>query len=176
MRKEPVESVMTVCSPWSAGDVAVTTTSARGRLLEASTTCPVNAPLPICAAAERARSKTANAKSIAAQRSADPGCARAASALCPRVELRRFLTARFSKGGIDQSYPRWGPYLSESVWSISVTSHPRRKQKKNVRLVLLALDNINARPCRHFSCESAERRTIDRIEHRLCSRMTTSSS
>src|SRR5689334_11386549 len=68
MRNSPLASVTTICSPCSAGEVAVTTTSASGLLLEASTTLPVRVPEPICACAGRGPESTTG--SAAAESSA----------------------------------------------------------------------------------------------------------
>ena len=67
IRNAPDPSETTVCSPYKDGEVAVTTTSARGFLFEASMTLPMRVPDPICARAWAAhRFTTMNATSLGA--------------------------------------------------------------------------------------------------------------
>jgi hypothetical protein len=60
--------VTTTCSPWSAGDVIVTTTSATGAFVEASRTVPVMTALP-CAWAAWVTSALATTKGAEAAHS-----------------------------------------------------------------------------------------------------------
>src|SRR5215471_6637382 len=60
MRYRPVESVTTICSPWRLGEVAVTTTSATGAWVWASTTFPVSTALEACASTTEGSSTLAS--------------------------------------------------------------------------------------------------------------------
>src|SRR5689334_16535316 len=62
MRYEPVSSVTAICSPCSAGDVTVTTTSLIGACVVASITLPVKAAAPTCASAGAVMTTCATAR------------------------------------------------------------------------------------------------------------------
>src|SRR4051812_11272883 len=110
MRYAPEPSVTTVCSPWRAEEVAVTTTSARGFLVAASTTRPVRTPLP-CANAGLAASRPTSATELAGKRWAARQ-RKLMAAQRPRFLSRRFTGSSRRVGDLDDSE---APYTVSGV-------------------------------------------------------------
>src|SRR4051812_31291388 len=109
MRYVPEPSVTTVCSPCMAGDVTVTTTSASGFLVAASTIVPVRTAVP-WAEADPAVSRVTSAIEPAGRRWAARQRSMTA-AQKPRFLSRRFTGSSLKGQDLDESD---APYTASS--------------------------------------------------------------
>src|SRR4051812_20524584 len=116
MRYVPEPSVTTVCSPCMAGDVTVTTTSASGFLVAASTIVPVRTEVP-WAEADPAVIKVTSAIEPAGSRWAARQRSMTA-AQKPRLLSRRFTGSSLKGQDLDDSD---APYTATD-WVLSMIS------------------------------------------------------
>src|SRR5215472_1991137 len=109
MRYRPVESVTTICSPWRLGEVAVTTTSATGAWVCASTTFPVSTELEACASTIEGNSTAASNAAPTAPRRID------LTNIPPPIREVGISERRSHRPGATGRYVRW--YVPNRSWS-----------------------------------------------------------